>query len=134
MNLSTANSLCLAPLATAFQNERVTVEQYFDILIAHVTANGLTHNDDSAGPRSRAALISLVTSDAVCGAFRMWILDSKYPKLKADGIYALFLINRLGLSSLLSKRLTRLYRYRSAKESAPSCLGGRRLARATTAG
>lgn len=91
MNLSTANSLCLAPLATAFQNEQVTVEQYFDILFAHVTANGLTHNDDSAGPRSRAALTSLVTLDAVCGAFRMWTLNSAYPKLKADGIYALFL-------------------------------------------
>lgn len=91
MNLSTANSLCLAPLARAFRFERVTVEQYFDILLAHVTANGLSHSDDSASPRSHAALTSLVTLDAVCGAFRMWTLNSAYPKLKSDGIYALFL-------------------------------------------
>ncbi|KAH8655910.1 hypothetical protein BX600DRAFT_440392 [Xylariales sp. PMI_506] len=86
MNFSTANSLCLAPLVTAFQNEEVTVEQYFDILLAHVTTNGLTHESDNAGPRSRAALISLVTSDAVCGAFRIWTLNSAYPKLKSDDV------------------------------------------------
>ncbi len=85
MNLLTANSLCLAPLATAFQNDRVTVEQYFDVLLAHVTVNGIIHNDDSAGPRSRATLTSLVMSDAVCGAFRMWTLNSAYPKLSPDG-------------------------------------------------
>lgn len=89
MNSSTANSLCFAPLATAFHNERVTVEQYFNNLLAHVTTNGLAHNDDSASPRSRAALTSLITLDAVCGAFRIWTLNSAYPKLKPDGIYAL---------------------------------------------
>ena len=86
MNLLTANSLCLAPLATAFQNDRVTVEQYFDVLLVHVTINGLVHDDDLAGPKSRDALTSLVTSDAVCGAFRMWMLNSAYPKLKPHGM------------------------------------------------
>lgn len=89
MNPSAENSLCLAPLATVFQNEQVTTKEYFDVLLAHVTVNGLAHSDDSASPRSRAALTSLVTSDAVCGAFRMWTLNSEHPKLKPDGIHAL---------------------------------------------
>jgi hypothetical protein len=86
MNPLPERTFCMAPLATALYNGRVTVDQYLDNLLSHVTVGGLEHPDDKPGTRSRAHLTTLATADPVCGAFRMWTLNPTYPRLQAKGI------------------------------------------------
>lgn len=57
-------------------------DQYLDNLLAYISVDEPSNPDNT----SRHDLLSLIASDPVCSAFRLWTIDLAYPKLEEDDV------------------------------------------------
>jgi hypothetical protein len=78
---ASTKSLCFQEAAEALRKKQITTEEYFRINLAHVVLHGIRHESDE----SDMFLTSLVTTDPVAGAFKMWMLDSNFKAVDEKG-------------------------------------------------
>jgi hypothetical protein len=73
--------LCFQEAAEALSKNQITAGEYFQHHLAHIVLYGVRHESDE----SDVYLTSLITTNPVAGAFKMWFLDSNFPAADEKG-------------------------------------------------